>query len=109
MRMPWVRFSVQWVDIPPRWVKTPLLGPLLGKLFTQPRFTVPALMIVVAVTGLMMSLLANERRLKAQGAFHEALYWEHITPVSPGTTGPGPIMATKMPDGTLSSPYRVTP
>jgi len=108
MRMPRLRFSVEWVDIPPRWVSIPPLRPLIAIRFTRPRFTVRSLMIVVAVTGLMMSLVVYERRLKAQSAFHDSLYWEQITPVSPGTKGPGPIMVTKMPDGTLSPPYRMT-
>ncbi len=98
MRLPRVRFSVEWVHIPP-------LRPLLGQRFTRPRISVRSLLIVVAVAALILSLVAYERRLRGLEAYHEAKCWEHIVSAQPGTSA----NSRKLPDGTWSPPYLMTP
>jgi hypothetical protein len=55
----------------------------------RPRFTVRSLMIVVAVAGLILALVAYEQRLTTRARYHQIKYLEYITPVSPQARAQG--------------------
>lgn len=73
----------------------------------RPRFTVRSLMVMVAVAGLISSLVAYEQRLKSWASYHEARYLEQITPITP-TTHPVQYRARLL-DGTWTVPHEKTP
>ncbi len=76
----------------------------------RPRFTVRSLMIVVAVAGLILALVAYEQRLTTRARYHQIKYLEYITPVSPQARAQGIITYRSMLlDGTWSAPHLKTP
>jgi hypothetical protein len=64
-------------------------------------------MILVAVAGLILSLVAYEQGLSRRVSYHETKYWEQVTVVPPGTRK-SEIYSSKLPDGTWSLPYQKT-
>ena len=75
----------------------------------RPRFTVRSLMIVVAVAGLILALVAYEQRLTTWARYHEKKYLEYIAPVSSQAGAQGPIYRSKLLDGTWSVQHHQTP
>jgi hypothetical protein len=101
MWLPQVSLGVEWFNIP-------VLRPLRQR-YRRPRFTVGSLMIVVAIAGLILSLVAYEQRLRGWAIYHEAKYFEHITPVSPQARASGLMYRSKLLDGTWSVMHYKTP
>jgi hypothetical protein len=75
----------------------------------RPRFTVRSLMIVVAVAGLILTLVAHEQRLTTWARYHEIKYLEYITPISLQAGAQGLIYRSKLLDGTWSVQHHKTP
>jgi hypothetical protein len=74
------------------------------------RFTVRSLMIVVAVAGLILALVAYEQRLRTRARYHQIKYLEYVTPVSPQARAQGVITYRSMLlDGSWSVPHLKTP
>jgi len=63
-------------------------------------------MVMVAVAGLISSLVAYEQRLKSWASYHEARYLEHITPITPTALV---AYRARLIDGTWTVPHEKTP
>jgi Ca2+/H+ antiporter len=75
----------------------------------QLRFTVRSLMLVVALVGLVMSLVVYRERLWRRAEYHQAQIAEHSTriPASPSPP-PGTLVVNDPETGTMTA-YRMTP
>src|SRR3954447_4024956 len=76
----------------------------------RPRFSVRWLMLVVAIVGLVMSLVVYRGRLQIRAAYHRAQMAEHSTPILAAAPSPPPgTLVVKDPETGTMTAYRLTP
>lgn len=75
----------------------------------RPRFSVRWLMLVVAIIGLVMSLVAYRGRLQGRAAYHRAQMAEHGTPIPTAPSLPPGILVARDPETGTMTAYRMTP
>src|SRR4051812_40397171 len=75
----------------------------------RPRFSVRRLMLVVAIVGLVMSLVAYRARLQGRAAYHRAQMAEQSTPIPAAPSLPPGTLVVKAPETGIRTAYRMTP